>query len=75
MTPAQRLADAHAQHDQPPTAQVPGQLALDHITREEWPDGTFGGNFHATAPGAPWTPEQQAAHRHDLEAALRGHAA
>ncbi|MFE1550603.1 hypothetical protein [Streptomyces sp. NPDC058718] len=46
--------------------------ALDpHLAYEEWPDGTFGG----TRPITGWTPEQQAAHRADLEAALRQTAA
>lgn len=72
MTPARRLATTRALLDQPPTASVPGQLLLDpHLAYEEWPDGTFGG----TRPVTGWTPEQQAAHRADLEAALRTPAA
>jgi hypothetical protein len=68
VTPARRLAATRALLDTPPPATVPGQLALDpHLAYEEWPDGTFGG----TRTPAAWTPEQQAAHRDDLLAALR----
>jgi hypothetical protein len=43
-------------------------LALDpHLAYEEWPDGTFGG----TRTPTHWTPAEQAAHRAELEAALR----
>lgn len=42
------------------------------LDAEEWPDGTFGGT---RPPAAPWTPEQQAAHRAQLETALRTPAA
>ena len=42
------------------------------MAAEEWPDGTFGGT---RPPAAPWTPEQQAAHRAQLETALRTPAA
>ncbi|MEU7074700.1 hypothetical protein AB0B30_32665 [Streptomyces narbonensis] len=68
MTPDGRLAATRALLNTPPPAPVPGQLALDpHLAYEEWPDGTFGGTRTPTA----WTPEQQTAHRNDLEAALR----
>lgn len=72
MTAARRLAATRAQLDQPPPADIPGQLALDHhLAYEEWPDGTFGG----TRPIRSWTPEQQAEHRAQLEAALHHPAA
>lgn len=67
MTAARRLDTTRALLNTPPPEQVPGQLLLDpHLAYEEWPDGTFGG----TRPVTGWTPEQQAAHRADLEAAL-----
>ncbi|MGW6395432.1 hypothetical protein ACWFR1_34190 [Streptomyces sp. NPDC055103] len=46
-----------------------------HLAYEEWPDGTFGGNFHSPSPPPGWTPGEQAAHRAELEAAIRTPAA
>jgi hypothetical protein len=43
--------------------------ALERTLAEAQPDGTFGGT--RTRP-APWTPDEQARHYADLEAALTG---
>lgn len=43
--------------------------ALELLLAEQWPDGTFAG---PRPRPAPWTPDEQARHCADLEAALDG---
>jgi hypothetical protein len=42
---------------------------LERTLAEAQPDGTFGG---PRTPATPWTPDEQARHYADLEAALNG---